>query len=524
MVRANGSGEGLYYFDVAAADAVCRFFEHVLRHTKGRFAGQPFILQPWQRKLLRSLFGWKRKNDGTRRYRYAFIEIPRKNGKSTLASGIALYLLVADGEPGAEVYSAAGDREQAKIVFDQAKQFVKRSDVLDDMLVPLRNEIKLKDDDGSKYAVLSADVGTKHGQNPLGIVFDELHVQKSRDLFDVLRTGMGSRAQPLFVMITTAGDDINSICYEQYEYARQVRDGVIEDDEYFVYIAEAEADDDWTDPATWRKANPSLGVTVSEEFLEKECERAKATPAAQNTFRRLYLNQWVKQAVRWLDLRVWDEGNAKVPDLRGRTCYLGLDLASVSDVASTVGVFPPIEVGEPWWFVPRFYVPGESLEDRGQRNRAPYKLWSDRGYLTATEGNVIDYAKIKEDIFGDAAIYEVRGVGADPWNAQQMAQDLAAAGLEVQEVKQTMSGMTTATKELERLVLSKQIGHGGHPVLRWMVDNVTVVHDGNDNIKPHKGKSRNKIDGVVALINALDVAMHQPGFRSVYEDRGVLEI
>lgn len=411
---AGGNAEGRYYFDTAAADAVCRFFELVLRHTKGRHAGEPFLLQPWQRKLLRALFGWKRTADGTRRYRYAFIEIPRKNGKSTLASGIALYLLLADGEPGAEVYSAAGDREQAKIVFDQAKQFIKRSEVLDGLLVALRNDIKLRDDDGSKYTVLSADVGTKHGQNPHGIVFDELHVQKNRDLFDVLRTGMGNRAQPLFVMITTAGDDVNSICYEQYDYARQVRDGVVEDDEYFVYIAEAGADDDWTDPETWKKANPSLGVTVSMEFLENECRRALASPAAQNTFRRLYLNQWVKQAVRWLDLGVWDAGGLPVPDLAGRPCYVGIDLASVSDVAAVVKVFPPQEEREPWWIEPRFYVPGENLEERGRRNRAPYSMWVERGELVATEGNVIDYAMIESDILEDAKVYNVRGVGRTP--------------------------------------------------------------------------------------------------------------
>lgn len=518
------SAENPYYFDRIDADAVCDFFEKVLRHTVGQYAGLPFLLQPWQRRILRAIFGWKRKRDGLRRYRYAYIEIPRGAGKSTLASGIALYLLIADGEPGAKVYSAAVDRTQAEIVFEQASHFVQVNELLSQELEVLKREIRVRSDPGASYVALSADVSSKHGQMPHGIVFDELHTQPNRRLFDVLRTGMGKRAQPMMVMITTAGDDIRSICYEQYDYARQVRDGVIEDDQYFVFIAEAAPDDDWRAPATWYKANPSLGVTVTEEFYEGECKRAQQTPAAQNAFRQLYLNQWVNQAVRWLDLSVWDEGSTAVPDLAGRGCYIGVDLASVGDIAAAVKVFPPVEEGEPWWILPRFYVPAENLLNRAERNRAPYQRWVEQGHLIATEGNVIHYGRIESDILEDAKTYRLLGVGVDAWNAQQMAQNLTAAGLEVWEVKQTMTGMAGATKKLEMLVLARSIGHGGHPVLRWMVDNVAVVKDGNENIKPHKEKSRNKIDGVVATINALDVEIHQIGFLSVYERRGVLEI
>lgn len=524
MSVTEAGGASPYYFDVQAADRVCRFFEQVLRHTQGRHAGRPFVLQPWQRKLLRQLFGWKRKSDGARRYRRVFIEIPRKQGKSTLASGIALYLLAADGEPGALVYSAAADKEQAKIVFKQAQQFIEKSDVLVDELEVVKNEIRLRSDSGSTYTVLSADVKNKHGQNPHGIIFDELHVQPNRNLFDVLWTGLGARLQPMFVMITTAGDDVYSICYEQYEYARQVRDGVIQDDEYFVYIAEAPADADWTDPAVWRLANPSLGVTVPEEYLAAECRRAQASPAAQNRFRRLHLNQWVKQAVRWMDLAAWDACATPLPDLTGRACYLGLDMATTTDVAAWVALYPPVEEGEPWWIQPRFYVPAANLDERGERNRAPYATWVRQGHLIATEGNVIDYATIERDMLEFATSHTVLQVGADSWNAQQMAQNLQAAGLEFWAVRQRYSELSPATKQLEILVLSGQVGHGGHPVMRWMVDNVSVTRDAADNIKPDKAKSRNKIDGVIATVNALSRAMVAAPAQteSVYSSRGLL--
>ncbi len=513
-----------FWFDETAAQGAVRFFERVLRHTKGEWAGQPFSLQPWQRdEVIRPLFGWKRRRDGRRRYKYAFLEWPRKTGKSTISSGLALLLLLADGEGGAEVYSAAADKKQAGIVFNQAKAFVQESPVLQRTARPYKSVIY--GPAHSEYHVLSADVPTKHGLNPHGVVFDELHAQPNRGLYDVLRTGMGARRQPLFVMITTAGYDTQSICYEQYEYARQVREGTIEDPEYFVHITEAGQDDDWTDPAVWRKANPNLGVTVPEEFYAGECKRALASPAYQNTFRQLYLNQWVSQESRWLDMRAWNACGAQPPALEGRTCYLGLDLASTTDVAAWVALFPPVAEGEPWWVLPHFYVPGENLRERGGRNRAPYELWREQGFLTATEGNVIDYATIERDILAFAERHVVQQVGVDTWNAQQMAQNLSAAGLETWAVRQTFAGLSAATKELERLVLARALGHGGNPVLRWMVDNVTVARDAAENLKPDKRRSRNKIDGVVALVNALDRAMRREETGpSIYETRGVREL
>lgn len=516
---------GLYWFDERAATAAVRFFERVLRHTKGEWAGKPFTLQQWQiDEVIRPLFGWKRVSDNRRRFRYAYLSWPRKSGKSTLASGLALFLLVADGEGGAEIYSAAADKEQARIVFDQAKQFVLESPPLQRAGVrPYKNDILAPAH--SRYHVLSADAFTKHGKNPHGVMFDELHAQPHRELYDVLRTAMGARRQPLFIMITTAGFDQNSICYEQYEYAKKILAGVVVDHEYFVHITEADREDDWTDPAVWRKANPSLGVTVTEEFLAGECKRALASPAYQNTFRRLYLNQWTSQESRWLDLMAWNACGAPLPDLAGRECYVGLDLASTTDVAAWAAVFPPTEEDDTWWIKPHFYVPKDNLVERGQQNRAPYELWVKQGHLTATDGNVIDYATIERDVLAFAETHVIRQVGVDTWNAQQMAQNLQAAGLDVWAVRQTFAGLSPATKEFERLVLAGAVGHGGHPVLRWMVDNVTVVTDAAENLKPDKKRSRNKIDGVVATLNALDRAMRKEGDGpSVYETRGILSL
>ena len=334
-----------YTFDKTAATAAVLFFERLLRHTKGEWAGEPFQLQAWQRdEIVRPLFGWKRA-DGTRRFRRAYIEIPRKNGKSTISAGIALALLMLDAEPGVEVYSAAADRQQAAIVFDAASTMVQESPALAKFAEVYRREIRVPKLNGI-YRVLSADAPTKHGLNAHGVIFDELHAQPNRELWDVLATSMGSRRQPMLVMITTAGYDRESICWEMHQYAQQVLRGDVDDPSFFAYIAAAEQEDDWTSPATWAKANPGLGVTVKRDYLEAEAQRAKQVPAYQNTFRRLHLNQWTSQESRWLDMTAWDRCGGELPDLSGRVCYGGLDLASTTDIAALSLVFPPVAEGD----------------------------------------------------------------------------------------------------------------------------------------------------------------------------------
>lgn len=516
-----------FYFDEQAAEVVVRFFERLLHHSKGEWAGQPFILEDWQKdEIIRPLFGWKRMDDGTRRYRKAYIEIPRKNGKSTMAAGIALFLLFADEEPGAEVYSAAADRDQAGIVFEEAKRMVEAASQLDQLAEVYKRSIVVPGT-MSVYRVLSADVKTKHGLNAHGVVFDELHAQPTRDLWDTLITAIGARRQPLVVAITTAGFDRQSICWEQHEYARQVLKGIIEDPSYFAYMTAANQDDDWLDKEIWAKVNPNLGVTVKMDYLRNEARVAQQTPAYQNTFRRLHLNQWTQQETRWLSLDAWDACDAPFDSklLEGAPCYGGLDLASSSDIASFVLCFPsePGELERYAW-VPFFWIPEENMVERARKDRVPYDAWVRDGLIMSTEGNVIDYAYIIRDIEDLGERYNIREIAFDRWGAFQVSQALEGAGFTMVGFGQGFASMAGPTKELLRLVLNQRLAHGGHPVMRWMADNMVVSTDAAGNVKPNKAKSREKIDGIVAGIMGLDRAMRHLAVGSVYEERGLLEV
>lgn len=514
-----------YWFDQRAATIAERFFDRMLVHIEGPMAGQPFVLEPWQRTIVRNVWGWKQV-DGRRRYRKLYLEVPRGNGKSTFAAGLALLLMAVDGERSAKVYSAAADKHQAAIVFETAEKMVDASPFLAPRIKAFRNRTMDFPETGSRYITLSSDAYTKHGLNPHGIVFDELHAQPNRELYDVLNTAMGKRRQPLMIMITTAGYDRNSICWEQHEYARQVAAGIVDDPTFYPAIWAAEEGDDWTSPETWRKANPNYGVSVREEFLRQECITAQASPAYQNTFRRLYLNQWTQQDSRWLPMDAWDACNTPLPDLRGRPCYGGLDLATTTDIGALVLAFPPLEESEPTWLLPFFFIPEDNMRDRVLRDRVPYDAWVRDGLVIATPGNVTDYGYIEAHITGLMEQYEIREVAFDRWGAAQITQDLTAAGLTVVGMGQGFASMSAPSKELLRLVLSKAIGHGGNPVLRWMADNVTAEQDAAGNIKPSKAKSRQKIDGIVASIMAIDRAQRNAGDsgRSVYEERGILSL
>lgn len=511
-------------FDPVAAFAAEFFFEGMLVHIEGPLAGQPFVLEPWQRELVRELFG-RKLPDGRRQYSTLYLEVPRGNGKSTFAAGLALYLLTVEGEQSAKIYGAAADKAQAAIVFETAEKMVEASPQLAKGITAYRNKTMEFAESGSKYIVLSSEAYTKHGLNPSGIIFDELHAQPNRDLYDVLVTAMGKRAQPLMVMITTAGYDRNSICWEQHEYARKIIDGTISDPTWLARIYAADAEDDWTSPAVWAKANPNYGVSVREEFLRQQCASALQSPAYQNTFRRLYLNQWTQQENRWIDMAAWDGCGGALPDLAGRRCFGGLDLASTTDIAALVLVFAPEAEGEPVALLPFFWIPQDSMIERERRDRVPYSTWVRQGLVEATPGNVIDYAYIRQRINELARRYEIAEVAYDPWNATQLSLQLQDDGLTMVEMRQGFASMTAPSKELLRLVLAGQIAHGGNPVLRWMADNVTAKSDPAGNVKPDKGKSTNKIDGIVAAIMGLArMTANASDGRSVYEDRGVLAL
>ncbi len=518
------SSDSNFWFDENAANRAVIFFERYLKHTKGKWAGAKFELMDWQKNdIIRPLFGWKRK-DGTRKYRTAYIEIPRKNGKSTLSSGIALYLLFADNEYGAEIYSAAADREQAAIVFEIAKAMVEASPALKKRAKIYKRSIVVPKT-MSSYKVLSADAPTKHGLNAHGIIFDELHAQPNRELWDVLTTSTGAREQPLVVAITTAGYDKNSICWEQHDYARKVLDGIIDDPSFFAYMAAADENDDWRDPKTWKKANPGLGQTVKLEYLEQEAKKAEQIPAYQNTFRRLHLNQWTQQDERWLDMAAWDAtaGVVNANKLIGHECYGGLDLASTTDIAALVLLFP-MDNGN-YHILPYFWIPEANMKERIIRDKVPYDAWTRDGFIEATEGNVIDYGVIRKRINELGRIYNIKEIGHDPWNATQLSLELDGDGFTMVPIRQGFASLSSPTKELMNLVLSKKIKHGGNPVLRWMADNMVVKQDPAGNIKPDKSKSTEKIDGIVALIMAIDRATrHKEDKKSVYEERGIITL
>jgi len=519
-----------FYFDEQAADLAVAFFEQMLVHVKGEWAGKPFILLPWQREdIIRPIFGWKRA-DGTRKYRFVYIEVPRKNGKSNLAAGIGLYLLFVDEEPGAEVYSAAADRDQAAIVFELARQMVEDSPKLSIRSEAFKRSL-LVPSTRSVYRVLSAEAYTKDGLNAHGVIFDELHAQPTRDLWDVLITSTGARRQPLVVAITTAGFDRESICWEQHEYAEKVLAGVIDDPSFFAYIRAADEKDDWLDPKVWAKANPSLGVTVKREYLEAEANRAREVPAYQNTFLRLHLDRWTSQETRWLPLEAWDQCAFPVEpaELEGRPCYGGLDLASAVDLAAFSLSFPPedVEEGEEPGPLPTmhwFWIPEENLVERARKDRVPYDAWVKQGLITATPGNVIDYAFIVKQITELGQAFNIQEIAFDRWGAFQVSQQLEGAGFSMVAFGQGFVSMSAPTKELLRLTLDHRLAHGGNPVLRWMADNLMVTQDAAGNVKPDKAKSRDKIDGIVSLIMSLDRLVRHGGGASVYETRGLLEL
>ena len=514
------------HYDKDKADRAVAFIEN-LCHTKGKWAGQPFLLLPWQEQIVRDLFGIVKEN-GKRQFLTAYIEIPKKQGKSELAAAIALYLLYADNEPSAEVYGAACDRNQASIVFDVARQMVEMSPAL-----MRRSKIRtagkriINYRNAGFYQVLSAETGTKHGQNVSGLVFDELHAQPNRQLYDVLTKGSGdARMQPLYFLITTAGTDTHSICYEVHQKAMDILEGRKHDPTFYPVIYGAAEQDDWTDPKVWKKANPSLGITVGIDKVKAACESAKETPSEENVFRQLRLNQWVKQSVRWMPMDKWDACAFPVreEDLEGRICYGGLDLSSTTDITAFVLVFPPLDDQDKYCILPYFWLPEETLPLRVKRDHVMYDIWAKQGFIQTTEGNVIHYGYIEKFIEKLGERFNIQEIAFDRWGAVQMVQNLEGMGFTVVPFGQGFKDMSPPTKELMKLTLEQRIAHGGHPVLRWMMDNIYIRRDPAGNIKADKEKSTEKIDGAIATIMGLDRAIRcgNNAHESVYDSRGLL--
>ena len=477
-----------------------------LTHTKGPFAGQRFDLRPWQREIVRRLFTTRA--DGLRQYRTALLMLPRKNGKSELAGALAVYFLLFDGEMGGEVYSAAADRDQATLVFNAAATMIRndpellaRVDIIDSQKRIVHRA------SGSFYRAISAEAYSKHGFNASVVIYDELHAAPTRDLWDVLATSQGARAQPVLMAITTAGYDRHSILWELYAHARKVLENPDLDPTFLPILYEAAADADWTDETIWRAANPALGDFRSLDDMRIMCARAKEIPAQENTFRRLYLNQWTEQANRWLTLESWDACRAPIDPaaLRGRPCFVGMDLSSTKDLTALVAVFPDPDA-DGFDVLAQFFVPVDGMRSRATRDRVPYEQWAREGVLQATPGPTVDYDAVRNAVLAWASDYQVRMVAYDPWNATDLVKRLEQQdGIPCVPMRQGFGSLSAPTKSLEKSILNRTLRHDGHPVLRWNISNVAVESDPAGNLKPSKDKSTEKIDGVVALIMAVDL-------------------
>lgn len=519
-----------YFFEAELAVKAIRFFHECLNHIEGKVARTPFLLERWQQSYLANLFGWV-DGSGYRRYRESLLYVPRKNGKTPLAAGVCNYVLFCDGEIGADIISSASTKDQASLLYRHAKGMVE----LEPELASRANIYKgtghrsiVYEAEGSSYKVIAADADSTHGGNPHLVLIDELHAQPNRELVDVLRTSMASanRAQSLLLYITTADFDRPSVCNETYNFAKKVCEGTVSAPYFLPAIYEIDRGDDWTDEAVWAKANPNLGVSVSLEYLRRECKRAQEEPSYENTFRRLHLNQKTEQAERWLQLAVWDACDEDIPDaeLAGADCWVALDLSSTQDITALVGVF---DVGGRLAVRTRFWVPGASIQLRSRRDRVPYDAWAREGWITETDGDVVDYDQVKAAALAFAGEYraKLREIGIDPWNATQLSTQLEAEGAPVVHVRQGYATMSPAMKEFERRLVGRLLAHGGNPVLRWMAANVVVKRDDADNIKPSKSKSTERIDGIVALAMAIYRRMLADGDgESVYTQRGIITL
>ncbi|MEH2954300.1 terminase TerL endonuclease subunit [Candidatus Merdisoma sp. JLR.KK011] len=514
------------HYDKAKADRAVKFIEN-LCHTKGKWAGKRFWLLPWQEQLIRDIFGIV-KPDGYRQLRTAFVEICKKVGKSELAAAVALYLLYADNEPSAEVYGAAADRQQASIVFDVARQMVEMSPALlkRSKLMTATKRIVNYGNSGY-YQVLSAEVGGKHGFSVSGLVFDEIHTQPNRQLYDVLTKGSSdARQNPLHFIITTAGTDRHSIAYELHTKAVDILEGRRVDPTFYPVVYGLKDDEDWEDEANWYKVNPSLGYTVDIERLRDAYREAKQNPADEVTFKWLRLNMWVSSTVAWIPDAIFMKGNEEIDlaALEGRDCYGGLDLSSTGDITALVLMFPPRDEDEKYILLPFFWVPEETIPQRVKAASVPYDIWERQGYLLSTEGNVIHYDFIEKFINDLAEKYHIVEIAVDRWNATQMIQNLEGDGFTMVPFGQGFASMSGPTKDFYHLLMEGKIIHGGHPVLRWMAGNVVVDTDPAGNIKVTKAKSKEKIDGIVAAIMALDrcIRNQTEPQGSVYDERGLL--
>ncbi|WP_340395287.1 terminase TerL endonuclease subunit [Paenibacillus sp. FSL E2-0177] len=489
-------------------------------HAVDDFYGQPFILLDWQYDILRNVYGTVTER-GYRQYQYAYLEIPKKNGKTSLIAAVSLYHLVCD-PPGGQIYCCAADKEQAKLVYKAAAAMIEQEPEFEGILKVLDSSKEIRNlITGTVMKVLSAEAFTKHGINPTVVIFDELHAQPNRDLWDVMTFGAGAaRKEPLWWVITTAGDDPDrgSIGWEQHEYAKQIRDGEKEDPSWYVKIYGIPEDGedenggkiDIFDENLWYEVNPSLGHTIDIEAVRKEALTARNKESAERLFRWLRLNQWISlKKTGWQPLTLWDKtgGEWNLSELEGKRCYPGIDLSSTTDITAVCYLFPPQEGVPDWRVVFNAWIPEDNMKERVRRDKVSYDRWVKQGYLLTTPGDVVDYDFVETRLLAANEQYAVQTLGTDPWNSRMLAQRLMRGGVDVVEIPQDMKHMSPAMKMIEQLMKRGLMSHEINPVARWCWGNIVVAMDGNENIKPMKNKSKERIDLIVAMINAMATAM-----------------
>lgn len=505
-------------YDQQRANVIDRFFS-VMRHAKGLTAGQPFVLEEWQRRFVTELLCTFRV-DGSRQYRTAFLAVARKNGKSSLCAALGLFLLLADGQAKPEVICAAASRDQARLIFTAATEYVESSPILKKQCRVYRNEIRAKN--GGILRTISAEARTSHGLNPSAILIDEFHAQAGREFFDVLATSLGARPNPLLVLITTAGVEQTTICKEIWDYALQVRNGAVEDDAFYPAIFASDPAADPFDEMNWYAANPNLGISLSMDYMRDAAKRAKQEPGALSAFLTLHLNIWTSQREKWLSLTDWDACfTSDYPMLEKGECFGGLDLASMHDLASFCLVFP---CEGKFYTKTHFWIPEDRMIDRIRKDKVPYDKWAREGWVSTTPGNVIDFRTILTDIRELATKYKIREIAYDRFGATQIVNELTDAGMTVISFGQGFVSMASPTSELSRLIATREIRHDGNPCLRWNADNVVIEKDAAGNLKISKGKARQKVDGMVSLVMALDRALRHRKVVSVYENRDFVEL
>jgi phage terminase large subunit-like protein len=520
-----GAARGLHFDETAATRAIN--FIQLLRHIKGKWANEKktITLEPWQQFIIANIFGWKKAN-GKRRFRYGYTEVPRKNGKTALAAGIANYMLVADNESGSEVYTAATTRDQAKECFTAAKAMMKKlrldSPKMGKLVTVYEHNVHILSN-SSKMEAVSSDADTLDGKNPHCAIIDEYHAHKTDDVYNVMKSGMGAREQPLQFTITTAGFNKLSPCYALRKNCLDLLEGIKEDDSTFciIYTLDKEDEEDWSNPLNWSKANPNYGVSVYPDYIKEECTQAINMPSQQVNFLTKNLNVWTDAAEVWIPDTKWMAGAEESPDLAGRTFYGGLDLASTSDITAFVKLFPPTEEDGLYDVVCRFWIPEETVYHRSKKDGVPYLEWMRQGYIEATPGNVTDYAYIRHAILEDCESFNAAKIAYDRWNSSQLVNELVDEGLPMSPFGQGFASMSAPTKQIERLALMGKLRHGGNPVLRWMCRNVEIQRNPAGDLKMDKGKSKEKIDGMIGLAMCMGEYLLNPDSGSIYDERDI---